>query len=63
MRVEVTCLGCGQEAASLSTGTSPLCGMCAVVAQQNVRGVKRTEPVKESSDSRDQVVPLPAEAS
>ena len=47
MKVEVTCLGCGEKAAVPVARMLPLCEVCGKIADQKARGVslKRETPL------------------
>lgn len=51
MRVEVTCLGCGENAAEPSSKTLPLCGKCAKAALP--RGVgRKARPSEDAAEPK-----------
>jgi hypothetical protein len=45
MKVEVTCLGCGLEAALAVEKMLPLCQKCSKAAKSKARGVTRVKPL------------------
>lgn len=51
MKVEVTCLGCGVEAAVPVENTLPLCAACSKAAKAKARGVSRSKKPPKAAEA------------